>query len=104
MVFFVEIPLFSLAVLTGGNVAVGLSLASPPDAGLTWGEAGQMGGPEQHASLADVALTCILTADKPLSVRLHTARQCVPVVGVSEGSLVTQSAVEVQSWVGSVTL
>lgn len=82
---------------------MGLSLATPPDAGLTWGAAGQTGGPERRASLADVALTCFLTADKPLSVRLRTARRCVPVTGVSEGSPVTRSAVEVQSWVGSVT-
>lgn len=34
MVFFVEIPLSSPAVLTGGGVAVGLSLAALPDTGL----------------------------------------------------------------------
>lgn len=50
------------------------------------------GGPERCASLADVALTCFLTADKPLSVRPPAERQCVPVVVASEGSPVTQSA------------
>jgi len=89
MVYFVEIPLSSLAVLTGGNVAGGSSLAAPPDAGLTWGAAGQRGGgPEQRAALADVALTCSPAAGSARSVRLRTARWGVPVAGGSEGSAV----------------
>lgn len=44
MVFFVEIPLSSPAVLTGGNVTVGLSLVALPDAELTWWAAGQTVG------------------------------------------------------------
>lgn len=79
---------------------MGLSLAALSDAGLTWGAAGQMGGLEQRVSLVNVALTCFLTADKPP----RTARRCDPVGGVSERAPVTPSAVEVQSWVGNVTL
>lgn len=50
MVFFVEIPLSSPAM--GGDMAGALSLS------VRGGAAGQRGGPEQCASLADLALTC----------------------------------------------
>lgn len=76
MVFFVKNTPLLPGCAYRGSVAVGLSLAAPPDTGLTWGAAGQTGGPEQYVSLADMALTCFLTPDKPVHLSTYSDAVC----------------------------